>query len=119
MKLISVRGENVPPSKGGSPAETFDRSIATWEENGQQKSVTVTYVRYFAKVLAERGIYDQEAEGVPVSHLAALLFLEKYPNLPEKRHYINDTESFAALFENFSLAKYMERYPGLLAHSAV
>lgn len=119
MKLISVAGESVPPSKGGSPAETFDRSFATWEENGQQNTLTVTYVRYFAKVLAEKGIYDQEAEGVPVHHLVALLFAEKYPNLPEKRHYINDTDSFLALFEGFSLAAYLERYPGLLAKSAV
>ncbi|MFD2368530.1 hypothetical protein ACFSO0_00670 [Brevibacillus sp. GCM10020057] len=117
MKLISITGENVPPSKGGSPAETFDRSIVTWEENGQQKTLTVTYVRYFAKVLAERGIYDEAAEKVPVNHLAALLFAEKYPNTPEKRHYINDTETFLALFEGFSLAAYMERYPGLIVHT--
>lgn len=117
MKLISVTGESVPPSKGGSPAETFDRSIATWEENGQQKTLTVTYVRYFGKVLAEKGIYDQEAEGVLVHHLVALLFAEKNPNLPEKRHYINNTESFLALFEDFSLAACMERYPGLIIHS--
>ncbi|WNC15617.1 hypothetical protein [Brevibacillus brevis] len=117
MKLISVTGENVPPSKGGSPAETFDRSIATYEENGEQKTLTVTYVRYFAKVLAERGIYDEEAEGVPVHHLVALLFAEKYPNLPEKRHYINDTDSFTALFEGFSLAAFRDRYPGLIGHT--
>ncbi|MED1950111.1 hypothetical protein [Brevibacillus centrosporus] len=117
MKLISISGENVPPSKGGSPAETFDRSIATWEENGQQTTLTVTYVRYFAKVLAERGIYDQEAEGIPVTHLVALLFADKYPNLPEKRHYINNTEDFLALFEDFSLAKWKERYPGIIVHS--
>jgi len=116
MKWISITGESVPPSKGGSPAETFDRSTVTWEENGQQMALTVTYVRYFAKVLAERGIYDQEAEGVPVHHLAALLFAEKHPNTPEKRHYINDTEAFLALFEGFSLAAYKKRYPGFIVH---
>ncbi|NRR19763.1 hypothetical protein [Brevibacillus sp. MS2.2] len=111
MKLVSVAGESVAPGKGGSPSDTFDRSIATWQENGQEKTITVTYVRYFGKVLAERGIYDQEAEGVPVSHLVATLFLEKHPEAKETRHYINDTEDFVALFEGFSLTKWKERYP--------
>ncbi|RAT97867.1 hypothetical protein [Brevibacillus sp. Leaf182] len=111
MKLVSVAGESVAPGKGGSPSDTFDRSIATWQENGQEKTITVTYVRYFGKVLAERGIYDQEAEGVPVSHLVATLFLEKHPEVKETRHYINDTEAFVALFEGFSLTKWKERYP--------
>ncbi|MFA4136006.1 MULTISPECIES: hypothetical protein [unclassified Brevibacillus] len=111
MKLISVAGESVAPGKGGSPSDTFDRSISTWQENGQEKTITVTYVRYFGKVLAERGIYDEEAEGVPVSHLVATLFLENHPEAKETRHYINDTEAFVALFEGFSLTKWKERYP--------
>lgn len=118
MKLISVAGESVAPSKGGSPAETFDRSIATWNVNGQETTLTVTYVRYFEKVLAERGIYDQEAEGVPVNHLVALLFQEKNPHLVEKRHYINDTDDFLALFDGFSLAEWKERYPGIAGLSS-
>lgn len=117
MKLISVTGENVPPSKGGSPADTFDRSIATWEVDGKQKTVTVTYVRYFAKVLAEQGVYDQEAEGVPVNHLVAVLFTEKYPEAKESRHYINNADEFLALFADFSLAKWQERYPGVFGFS--
>lgn len=117
MKLISVAGESVAPGKGGSPSDTFDRSIATWEGNGQQKTVTVTYVRYFGKVLADRGIYDQETEGVPVSHLVAVLYAEKNPGLQENRHYINDTESFMALFADFSLSAWKERHPGIVGHS--
>nr|WP_289142483.1 hypothetical protein [uncultured Brevibacillus sp.] len=113
MKLISVTGESVPPGKGGSPSDTFDRSIAIWEENGKQKTVTVTYVRYFGKVLAERGIYDQEAESIPVSHLVAVLFEEKHPGIKENRHYINNTDEFVELFADFSLAKWKERYPGM------
>jgi|HigsolmetaAR205D_1030408.scaffolds.fasta_scaffold20966_2 hypothetical protein len=119
MKLISVAGENCPPSKGGSPADTFDRSMATWEENGKQKTVTVTYVRYFAKVLAEKGVYDEEAEGVPVNHLAAVLYAEKHPQARESRHYINDTEEFLALFADFSLASLQKRYPGVAGLSPV
>ena len=119
MKLISVTGENVPPSKGGSPADTFDRSIATWEVDGKQKTVTVTYVRYFAKVLAEQGVYDEEAEGVPVNHLVAVLYMEKHPQAAGSRHYINSAEGFLALFADFSLARWKERYPGIfgLAHA--
>jgi hypothetical protein len=113
MKVLSVTGESVPPSKGGSPADTFERSIATYEVNGVTKTITVTYVRYFEKVLAERGIYDQEAAGVPVNRLAAVLFLEKHPDVKESRHYFNDTEAFLALFEGFSLDKFTKQYPEL------
>lgn len=114
MKLISVMGESVAPGKGGSPSDTFDRSIATWEDNGKQRTVTVTYVRYFGKVLTERGIYDQEAQEVPISHLTAVLFAEKHPGFQENRHYINDTEEFVALFDGFSLSAWRDRYPGIV-----
>ena len=117
MKLISVTGENVPPSKGGSPADTFDRSIATWEADGKQKTITVTYVRYFAKVLAEQGVYDQDKEGVPVNRLAAVLFAEKYPQAQGSRHYINSADEFLALFEGFSLEKWKQRYPAIVEPS--
>ncbi len=110
MKILSVIGENVPPSKGGSPADTFDRSIVTYQAGDQTKTLTVTYVRYFEKVLAEKGIYDQEKEGVPVNKLAGLLFLEKYPDTKESRHYFNDETPFLALFEGFSLAAFKEKY---------
>jgi len=114
MKLISVTGEAVPASKGGSPADTFDRSIATWEADGKQQTFTVTYVRYFSKFLAEQGVYDQEVEGVPVSHLVAVLYKEKHPQAKESRHYINNTDDFIALFADFSLAAFKERYPGVV-----
>ncbi|MEJ8546707.1 hypothetical protein [Brevibacillus borstelensis] len=113
MKILSVAGESVPPSKGGSPADTFERSMASYEKEGQQKNITVTYVRYFEKVLAEKGIYDQEAEGVPVNRLAAVLYLEHHGETRENRHYINDTEDFLKLFSGFSLSKWKEKYPGL------
>lgn len=110
MKILSVTGESVPPGKGGSPADTFDRSIVTYEDGKQTKTLTVTYVRYFAKWLAENGIYDQEQTGIPVNKLAALLFLEKYPDARESRHYINDANAFAALFEGFSLEEFRAKY---------
>jgi hypothetical protein len=113
MKILSVTGESVPPSKGGSPADTFERSIATYEVDGVIKTLTVTYVRYFEKVLAERGIYDQEAAGVPVNRLAAVLFLEKHPEVKESRHYFNDADAFIQLFEGFSLSEFQKRYSQL------
>lgn len=113
MKILSVAGESVPPSKGGSPADTFERSLVTYEKEGQQKTVTVTYVRYFEKVLASEGIYDQEAEGVPVNRLAGLLYLEHHGETRENRHYINDTEDFVKLFDGFSLGQLKAKYPHL------
>ena len=110
MKILSVTGESVPPGKGGSPADTFDRSIVTYEVGNQTKTLTVTYVRYFAKRLAENGIYDQEQAGIPVNKLAALLFLEKHPDAKESRHYINDEKAFQALFEGFSLEQLKAKY---------
>ncbi|UFJ41055.1 hypothetical protein LOK74_00375 [Brevibacillus humidisoli] len=110
MKILSVTGESVPPGKGGSPSDTFDRSIATYEDGGQTKTLTVTYVRYFARLLAERGIYDEEQAGVAVNKLAAVLFLEKHPAPKESRHYFNDADAFMALFEGFSLEPFRAKY---------
>ncbi|WP_019121662.1 hypothetical protein [Brevibacillus massiliensis] len=110
MKILSVTGEQIPPGKGGSPADTFTRSIATYVAGKETKTLTVTYPKYFEKVLAEKGIYDQEAEGVPVNHMAAALFLEKHPDVKTSRQYFNDEASFLALFEGFSLASFKEKY---------
>jgi hypothetical protein len=110
MRILSVTGENVPPGKGGSPSDTFDRSIVTYQVGGETKTLTVTYVRYFAKQLAEEGIYDQEKEGIPVNRIAAVLFLEKHPNEKISRHYFNDFASFRTLFEGFSPEAYKAKY---------
>lgn len=115
MKILSVKGEQVPPGKGGSPSDTFDRSIVTYQEGNETKTQTITYCRYFGKVLAEQGIYDQEQEGIPVNKLAAILFLEKHPDAKETRHYYNDTAEFLKLFEGFSLADYKQKYGALLS----
>jgi len=113
MRILSVTGESVPPGKGGSPSDTFDRSIATYEVEGQTKTLTVTYVRYFAKQLAEEGIYDEEQQGIPVNRLAAVLFLEKHSDTPLSRHYFNDFAQFRVLFEGFSADAYREKYKEL------
>ena len=113
MRILSVTGESVPAGKGGSPSDTFERSIVTFEQGKEQKTLTVTYVRYFEKVLAERGIYDQESEGVPVNRIAATLFIERHPDVSEMRHYFNDTEQFLALFEGFNLATWKSKYSSL------
>lgn len=114
MKILSVTGENVEPGIGGSPADTFDRSIATFERGQETRTVTITYVRYFAKVLAEKGIYDEESAGIPVNKLLAILFLEKYPDVKENRHYFNDEKQVLELFEGFSLDELKAKYGSLL-----
>jgi hypothetical protein len=110
MRILSVTGESVPPGKGGSPSDTFERSIVTYQAENETKTLTVTYVRYFEKLLAEQGIYDQEAEGVPVNRIAAVLFLEKHPDVKESRHYFNDFKAFQALFAGFSLSEFKKKY---------
>lgn len=114
MKIISVKGENVEPGIGGAPADSFDRSFATYETEKEKKTLTVTYVRYFAKVLAEKGIYDEESAGVPVNKMIAVLFLEKYPEVKELRHYFNDEKQVLELFEGFSLDSFKAKYGSLL-----
>lgn len=114
MRILSVTGESLPPGKGGSPSDTFDRSIVTYQADGETKTMTVTYVRYFEKQLAEEGVYDQEKEGIPVNRIASLLFLEKHPDVKLGRHYYNDFASFKTLFDGFSAdafrAKYMKTF---------
>ncbi len=113
MKILSVAGENVPTGKGGSPADTFDRSEVTYQVGNETKTLTLTYVRYFASMLAEQGKYDQEAGGVPVNRIAGVLFLEQNPNVKESRHYISDADQFLQLFEGFSVEDFRAKYSAL------
>lgn len=115
MQILSVTGEQVPAGKGGSPSDTFDRSIATYQAGDATKNMTVTYCRYFGKALAEQGIYDQEQEGVPVNRIAAILFLEQNPDTKEGRQYYNDTAAFLKLFEGFSLAQFKQKYGAVVS----
>ncbi|MGE5703242.1 MAG: hypothetical protein ACM32O_11990 [Clostridia bacterium] len=115
MKILSVTGEQVPPGKGGSPSDTFDRSIASFQAGKETKNVTVTYCRYFGKALAEQGIYDEEQEGIPVNKLAAILYLEKNPDTAGGRQYYNETAAFLKLFEGFSLSQIKQNYGSVLA----
>ncbi|WP_232697560.1 hypothetical protein [Brevibacillus daliensis] len=114
MKFISITGEALPTTKGNSPSDTFDKSVVTYQTGSEIKTLTVTYVRYFAKVLQETNIYDEAREGVPVNRLVALLFLEKKPEVKESRHYINDMEVIHELFADFKLDDYLQKYAGLL-----
>nr|WP_238333141.1 hypothetical protein [Brevibacillus laterosporus] len=114
MKILSVTGEGVPAGKGGSPADTFERSVVTYQVGKETKTLTITYVRYFEKLLAQQGLYDQEKEGIPVNQLAATLFLEQHPQSKESRHYFNDGESFTKLFEAFSIEEWREKYSSLV-----
>lgn len=110
MKIRSVNGMSLPPGKGGSPSDTFDSSTATYEIDGATKTMTVTYVRYFARQLAAEGIYDEEQSGIPVNQLASVLFLEKYPNEQLGRQYFNDFAKFKTLFEGVTAEAFRAKY---------
>lgn len=113
MQILSVEGGSLPAGKGGSPSDTFDHSTVTYQVGKVTKTLTVTYVRYLATVLAEKGIYDETQEGIPVNKIAGLLFLEKNPDAKESRHYFNDEKPFLLLFEGFTIGKFKEKYSNL------
>lgn len=115
MNILSVEGGSLPAGKGGSPSDTFDESVVTYQVGKETKTLTVTYVRYFQSVLAEQGIYDHEKEGIPLYKIVALLYLEKHPNSKESRHYYNDTKHFLQLFEGFSVQAFKDKYSSKVA----
>lgn len=112
MKIISCSGFECEKELKTTLEDLFNQSDVVYEYEGQERTLNVTYVRYFDEYLNENQIYEHEE--IPFYQIAALLILLKSNGyVDDKRLYFNDTEKFLKSFHKDDIPKALEIYQSL------
>mgnify|MGYP005752371061 CR=1 FL=1 len=114
MKILNCRGFELEKAKPNTSEDFFNQSEVTFEENGEEKTFHVLYVRYFEESFAEflsigyeqNPLFQVGDKSVELKDIVALICILKNSSFKErKRLYINTKEKFASYFENVNVHK--------------
>mgnify|MGYP001291917891 CR=1 FL=1 len=99
MNIYKSTGFECEKALPNSPEDLFNQSEVIYDLNGDRRTLTVIYLRYFDEYLKEQGIYDAEQTGVPFYEIAALLIIMKQKEFDDgRRLFFNDTKAFLNAF---------------------
>ena len=118
--IKECKGFELEKEKSNTSEDFFNRSIVTFNEDGEEKTLHVLYVRYFDEVRHEFTPYEQDPIFVVQDHeivfkdIVALVCLLKNPGLrSRKRLYINSKQEFATYFQDINFNKLPEIFLSL------
>ncbi|MCQ6266082.1 hypothetical protein M1K46_10445 [Fictibacillus sp. WQ 8-8] len=104
MKIRACTGYELEKEKPNSPEDFFNRSEVFYEQEGQEKSFQLLYVRYFEEQLLPRiseQLITDDGEQLAIKDIAALVCLLHLKDALERRRlYMNREENFLSLFQN-------------------
>ncbi|WLR49632.1 hypothetical protein LC040_09910 [Bacillus tianshenii] len=110
MLIKSCEGYELEKEKPNTSEDFFNRSSITFEDEGEEKTLHVLYIRYFDEVFPEFTPYNGDPvfqvgdRDVTFKDLVALVCLIKNPGFRNrKRVYINTQEELARYFEGVQL----------------
>ena len=120
MLIKECKGFELEKEKSNTSEDFFNRSIVTFNEDGEEKTLHVLYVRYFDEFFQEftpykqDPIFVQENNEVAFKDIVALVCLLKNPGLRDrKRLYINSKQDFAPYFQDINYNKLPEIFLAL------
>ena len=112
MLIKHCKGYELEKEKSNTSEDFFNRSEVTFEEDGQEKTLHVLYVRYFDEFAHELTPFEASplfkvgSREVEFKDIVALICLLKNPGFRHrKRIYINSKLEFASYFEDIDYAK--------------
>lgn len=112
MLIKKCFGYELEKEKSNTSEDFFNRSEITFEEDGQEKTLHILYVRYFDELFSEftpfetNPIFSAGGKEVYLKDVVALVCLLKNPGLRHrKRIYINSQAEFASYFRDIDLSK--------------
>lgn len=112
MLIKQCKGYELEKEKSNTSEDFFNRSEITFEEDGQEKTLHVLYVRYFDELAHEftpfesSPIFKAGPREVEFKDIVALICLLKNPGFRHrKRVYINSKLEFAAYFQDVDYTK--------------
>ena len=120
MLIKECNGYELEKEKSNTSEDFFNRSEVTFEEEGQEKTVHVLYVRYFDTLFSEftpfetNPVFHAGGREVYFKDIVALVCLLKNPGLRHrKRIYINSQTDFASYFKGIDFSKIPEVFEQL------
>ncbi|MFO1441760.1 hypothetical protein KDN24_00625 [Bacillus sp. Bva_UNVM-123] len=112
MFIKECQGYELEKEKSNTSEDFFNRSEITFEEDGQEKTLHVLYVRYFDEFFPEftpfetNPLFKAGTREVDFKDIVALVCLLKNPGLRHrKRIYINSQTEFASYFQDVDFSK--------------
>jgi len=112
MLIKECKGYELEKEKSNTSEDFFNRSEITFEDNGQDKTLHVLYVRYFEELaneftpFASNPLFKAGSRDVELKDIAALVCLIKNPEFRHrKRVYINSKNEFASYFQDIDFSK--------------
>lgn len=112
MLIKQCKGYELVKEKSNTSEDFFNRSEITFEEDGQEKTLHVLYVRYFDECLKEFTPYESNpiftfgSKEVDLKDIVALICLLTNPGFRHrKRVYINTKVEFASYFKDIDFSK--------------
>ncbi|MDQ6599517.1 hypothetical protein E2K98_15995 [Bacillus salipaludis] len=116
MLINQCSGYELEKEKSNTSEDFFNRSEVTFEDEGEEKTLHVLYLRYFDEMFNEFTPYLQDPifDEVEFKDIVALVCLIKNPGLRHrKRVYINSKHEFAAYFQEIDFNKLPEIFQSL------
>ncbi|WP_075982186.1 hypothetical protein [Bacillus massilinigeriensis] len=108
MIIKDCNGYELKKEKSNTSEDFFNRSEVTYVINGEERKLSVLYVRYFDELFPEftpfkeNPIFKVGGRDVHFKDIVALVALMKNPRFQErKRVYINAQSEFQSLFQGF------------------
>lgn len=118
--IKECKGYELEKEKPNTSEDFFNRSEVTFNEDGEEKTINVLYVRYFDELYREFTPFQQDpvfvAAGREVSFkdIVAIVCLLKNPGLRHrKRLYISSRQEFATYFQDIDFGKLPEIFNSL------
>lgn len=110
MLVKACKGYELMKEKPNTSEDFFNRSEVVYEENGQEKTFQVLYVRFFDELIQEQisfhpeSLFQNEDTGVSFKDIVAVCCLLSNPDLRgRKRLYINSIGEFSSYFKEIDL----------------
>lgn len=120
MLLTLCKGYELEKEKPNTSEDFFNRSEVVFQENGEEKTLHVLYVRYFDEQISEftpykaDPIFQAGGEEITFKDIVALICLLKNPGFRHrKRVYINSIAEFASYFKDIDYSKLPDIFNGL------
>jgi hypothetical protein len=120
LLIKECKGFELEKEQSNTSEDFFNRSIVTFSEDGEEKTLHVLYVRYFDEFFHEFTPYKQDPimvqdnNEVSFKDIVALVCLLKNPGLrSRKRLYINSKQEFASYFQDINYNKLPEIFLSL------
>lgn len=123
MRITEIRGYELEKAQSNTSEDFFNRSVVSFEDNGELKTFHVLYIRYFDETFAEfipsmhqleDPVFELGDKQITFKDLVAITCLIKNPSFRQrKRIYINTKEELAGYFEGVDIPKLKEIFEGL------